>query len=359
MHFNLSLPILVKLSNSVSTSLKVGVLAGVMAFLAEAQAAKAPPMTDHVKGFENLAPPDHALAQQVLSLALENQYQGNYRTDVEMVRSSYRDGIERLLGTLQVEESTGSRKLELKDMTGEGGYTYRSENFGAEQWVQDQKTQRMRRIANRQFKKSALGTDLTYEDLMRLPLDILRAGETVKEFRQTDSSYNFTLGLRHQGASFYSKVDAVVAKSPLRITSMVLYDAHGKRCKQVDITGYAEVQGKWLLKGFKVINCDSSASTWVALRNPVLPDPGSLAKADHVQVAPRMPATLPLLRSEWPLPQSRETMISAPREAPGFSPAAVPPTLPTTSPVTYGPMPQGEVSIQGTEPAEAEPPVDD
>lgn len=268
---------------------------GAVALFAEAQAAKAPAPIEGISSFENLAPPDHALAQQVLSLALQNHYQGNYRADVELVRSSYRDGIERLLGTMQVDETTGSRKLDLKNLAGEGGFTYRSENFGTEQWVQDQKTSRLRRIANRQYKKNALGTDLTYEDLMRLPLDLLRGGEVYpghKGFKETDQTYQITVALPDHQTTFYSKVEAEVSKSPLRIRSLVLFDKHGKRCKQVDMTGYTEVQGKWLLQGFKVINCDSSASTWVALRNPVLPDLGSMAKADHVHVHQPMPSVL-------------------------------------------------------------------
>lgn len=300
-----------------------------MVLLAEAQAAKVPLNTENAPSFgastlANLVPPEHTKAHQVLSLALQNHYQGNYRADVELVRSSYRDGIERLLGTLQVEESTGSRKLDLKDLAGEGAFSYRSENFGAEQWVQDQKTLRLRRIANRQYKKTALGTDLTYEDLMRLPLDLLRDSDAFKGFRETDSAYYVTVGLRSQEATFYSKVEAEVAKSPMRINSLVLFDKHGQRCKQVDITGYTEVQGKWLLKGFKVINCDSSASTWLTLRNPILPDLGSVAKADHVHVAkPVQPPGSALF------PQSREAAIAAPKTAlPQWVPAL---PLPTAS----------------------------
>ncbi len=228
---------------------------------------------------------DHALADQVISLALENQFHGRYKADLELVQESYLRGLERLSGTIQVNDTAGDRIIEVRN--GDTGFLYRSESNGQFQWITDLQTQRIRRIANRQWKKPALGSVLSYEDLVRMPMDILKQGNDYKDFRQSDSSYELTLTLKHSSGSFYSRAVANLSKSPLLLRSMILYDNQGKRCKQVEAMTYTEVGGKWLLNRFRVTNCDSSAATWVAMKNPVLPDMTGLAQGDHAWSAPK------------------------------------------------------------------------
>lgn len=230
---------------------------------------------------------DHALAEQVITLALENQFHGRYKADLELLQSSYLRGLERLTGTIQVNDTTGDRTIDVKN--GDSGFLYRSESNGQSQWITDHQTQRIRRIANRQWKKPVLGTVLSYEDLVRMPMDVLKQGDDFKDFRQTDSSYELTVTLKRSSASFYNHAVASLSKSPLLLRSMILFDHQGKRCKQIEAMAYTEVGGKWLLNRFRVTNCDSSAATWVAMKNPVLPDLAGLAQSDHAWSAPKTP----------------------------------------------------------------------
>jgi|GEM_PF-6600216 len=267
-------------------------IAWLLLLLPVAQASDAAQIT---KDFDSPAPPDHAMAQEVLNRALDNQYQGRFHADMELVRSSYLNGMQRLTGTIKV----GDTPLDKWIYVGNDheGFTYRSEGQGAEQWVINQNNQRIRRLANRQSKKSALGSVLSYEDLQRLPTDILREADGFKAFKQTDSTYEMSLSLGRETPSFYSRADAVITKSPVLVQSMVLYDNQGKLCKRVDIGPYDEIAGKFLLSRFAVTNSDSSACTWVAIHNPVLPDLKSLAKSDHAWSAAKPASVKPTLNT--------------------------------------------------------------
>jgi hypothetical protein len=243
------------------------------------------------------ANPAHAasedeIARPLLTQALENQFHGRYQATLEMVHDDFAAGKDSLAGYAEFSDDLGQRKICL---AGPGkSFEYKSLNFGKEQWITDESTHRVRRIANRQWKKGVFGTLLTYEDMLKLPADFFMEYSACKSLRITDSAYQISMELKPLYQSCYSRLDVELSKSPVLVKSMVFYGSHGERLKTLVVSGYREMEGKWLATEMGLSDTDSLSSLRMCFKNFSFLEPG-MARKDHgrLSLAKRPLALLP------------------------------------------------------------------
>jgi hypothetical protein len=205
------------------------------------------------------------VARPLLTQALENQYHGRYQATMEMVNENFKDGKDSLAGWAAFDDVVGERKMSL---TGpQKAFEYRSLNFGKEQWVTDENSQRIRRIANRQWKKGVFGNLLTYEDMLKLPSDFFLEYSSCKGVTVTDSAYEISMTLKPLFQSFYSRIDVTLGKNPVLVKGMTFYGTHGEKLKTLEVKGYKEIEGKWLVTDMSVADKDSTANVQMSFKN--------------------------------------------------------------------------------------------
>ena len=158
------------------------------------------------------------LARPLLTQALENQFHGRYQATMEIVHDDFASGRDSLAGYAEFADDLGERKMCLAGPR--KSFEYKSLNFGKEQWITDDATHRVRRIANRQWKKGVFGTLFTYEDMLKLPADFFLEYSTCKSLRITDTSYQISMLLKPIYQSFYSRLDVELSKNPVLVKAM-------------------------------------------------------------------------------------------------------------------------------------------
>jgi hypothetical protein len=222
------------------------------------------------------------MARPLLTQALENQFHGRYQATLEIVHDDFAAGKDSLAGYAEFSDDLGERKICL---AGPGkSFEYKSLNFGKEQWITDEATHRVRRIANRQWKKGVFGTLLTYEDMLKLPADFFLEYSACKSLRVTDSAYQISMELKPLYQSCYSRLDVELGKNPVLVKSMVFYGSHGERLKTPTVSGYKEMEGKWLATDMGLSNTDSLASLRMCFKNFSFIEPGTVRK-DHARLS--------------------------------------------------------------------------
>lgn len=205
------------------------------------------------------------LARQLLMQAMDNQYRGRYHATLETVNETFSDGRDSLVGWAEFADDLGERRISLAGAN--KAFEYRSVNFGKEQWITDDNSRRIRRIANRQWKKGVFGNLLTYEDMLKFPSDFFLEYSSCKGVTATDSSYTILMTLKPLFQSFYGRIDVTLSKSPVLLRGLTFYGAHGERLKSMTVKGYKEMAGKWIVTDMHVADNDSLASLQMCFRN--------------------------------------------------------------------------------------------
>ncbi|MEO6097224.1 MAG: outer membrane lipoprotein-sorting protein [Fibrobacteria bacterium] len=209
--------------------------------------------------------PDDDIARPLLMQALENQYHGRYQATMQLVNENFADGKDSLAGWAEFADDVGERKICLSGS--KRAFEYKSFNFGKEQWITDDNSRRIRRIANRQWKKGMFGNLLTYEDMLKFPVDFFLEYSSCKGVKTTDSSYQIVMTLKPMFQSFYSRIDVTLGKNPVLLKSMTFYGTHGEKLKTMQIDGYREMEGKWLMTDMSLADNDSLANLQMCFRN--------------------------------------------------------------------------------------------
>lgn len=232
------------------------------------------------------------IARPLLTQALENQFHGRYQATLEILHDDFAAGKDSLAGYAEFSDDLGERKICL---AGPGkSFEYKSLNFGKEQWITDEATHRVRRIANRQWKKGVFGTLLTYEDMLKLPADFFLEYSVCKSLRVTDSAYQISMELKPLYQSCYSRLDVELGKNPVLVKSMVFFGSHGERLKTLTVSGYKEMEGKWLATDMGMSDTDSLASLRMRFKNFSFAEPAA-ARKDHARLSlARQPLALPV-----------------------------------------------------------------
>lgn len=212
-----------------------------------------------------LAGPDEDMAQQLLFKALENQYRGRYQAEVELIEESFARGRDSLAGDVEFADDLGERRISLAGS--KKSFEYKCLNHGQEQWVTDGNSQRIRRIANRQWKKGVFGNLLTYEDMLKFPMDFLLEYSSCKGVRATDSAYEISMLLKPAYQTFYSRLEVTLSKEPVLLKSMTFYGLNDQKLKSMEVTGYKQVHGRYLVSDLSMMDCDSTASMQMCFRN--------------------------------------------------------------------------------------------
>ncbi len=211
------------------------------------------------------AAPEDDMARQLLLQALDNQYRGHYQATLEIIDETFPGGRDSLSGQAEFSDEIGERRICLAGP--KKAFEYRSLNFGKEQWVTDDNSHRIRRIANRQWKKGMFGTLLTYEDMLKLPTDFFLEYSSCKGVKATDSTYQLTMVLKPLFQSFYSRLEVTLGKSPVLLKSMTFYGQQNQKLKTMDILGYKQAEGKWLISDLTVADCDSLSRLQMCFRH--------------------------------------------------------------------------------------------
>jgi hypothetical protein len=208
---------------------------------------------------------DDDLARPLLMQALENQYHGRYQAVMELVNDNFSEGRDSLTGSAEFADDVGERRICLSGS--QKAFEYRSLNYGKEQWITDDNSSRIRRIANRQWKKGVFGTLLTYEDMLKLPADFFLEYSSCKGVKTTDSTYEISMTLKPLFQSFYSRIDVTLGKSPVLLRNMTFFGTHGEKLKTMEVKGYKEMDGRWLVTDMAVADKDSLATLRMCFRN--------------------------------------------------------------------------------------------
>jgi hypothetical protein len=205
------------------------------------------------------------MAQQLLYKALENQYRGRYQANVDWIEDSFTKGRDSLSGLAEFADDLGERRMSLSGPT--KSFEYKCMNFGKEQWVTDGSSNRIRRIANRQWKKGVAGTLMTYEDMLKFPMDFLLEYSSCKGMKATDSAYLINMLIKPAYQSFYSRLEVSLSKEPVLLKGITFYGQNDQKLKSMQVDGYKHVAGRYLVSDLSVVDCDSTASLQMCFRN--------------------------------------------------------------------------------------------
>lgn len=237
---------------------------------------------------------DDDIARPLLMQAMENQYHGRYQATMTLVNENFAEGRDSLAGWVEFADDVGERKICLAGP--KRAFEYKSLNYGKEQWITDDNSTRIRRIANRQWKKGVFGNLLTYEDMLKLPVDFFMEYSSCKGVKTTDSTYQICMSLKPLFQSFYSRIDVTLGKSPVLLKGMTFYGTHGEKLKTLEITGYREVEGKWLMTDMSFADADSLAALKMCFRNFSFTETPQAQKErlkNEISLASKRPLMLP------------------------------------------------------------------
>lgn len=208
---------------------------------------------------------DEDLAQQLLYQVLENQYRGRYNASLDWVEDSFSKGRDSLSGQAEFADDLGERRVVLSGAR--KSFEYKSLNFGKEQWVVDGSSNRIRRIANRQWKKGISGTLVTYEDMLKFPMDFFLEYSSCKGVKVTDTTYEINMLLKPAFQSFYSRLEVTLAKEPVLLKGVTFYGMNDQKLKTMEVNAYKKVAGRYLVSDLSVVDCDSTSSLQMCFRN--------------------------------------------------------------------------------------------
>jgi hypothetical protein len=208
---------------------------------------------------------DEDLARQLLVQALKNQYRGHYQATMEIVNETFPLGLDTLSGQAEFSDEIGERRISLASP--KKAFEYHSLQFGREQWITDDNSHRIRRIANRQWKKGLVGSLLTYEDMLKLPTDFFLEYSSCKGLKAMDSTYQLSMSLKPLFQSFYSRLEVTLTKNPVLLKSITFYGQGQQKIKTMTIVGYHQVENKWLISDLTVSDCDSLSSLRMCFRH--------------------------------------------------------------------------------------------
>lgn len=229
---------------------------------------------------------DEDLARQLLMQALDNQYRGRYQATLETVNENFSEGKDSLVGWAEFSDEAGERRICLAGSR--RAFEYRSLDFGKEQWITDDNSQRIRRIANRQWRKGVFGNLLTYEDMLKMPSDFFLEYSSCKGVTVTDSTYSILMTLKPLYQSFYGRIDVTLSRNPVLLKGLTFYGIQGEMLKTLEVQGYKEMNGKWLVTDMMVADKDSLSSLQMCFRNFSFVEPVTALdkeRAEDVSVA--------------------------------------------------------------------------
>jgi hypothetical protein len=231
-------------------------------------------------------------ARSLLTQAMENQYHGRYQATLELVNENFSDGRDSLAGWAEFSDDVGERKICLSGPN--KAFEYRSLNYGKEQWIMDDQSKRIRRIANRQWKKGMFGNLLTYEDMLKLPSDFFLEYASCKGVKAVDSGYQVSMTLKQPLQSLYSRLDVTLSKTPVLLRSLTFYGPRGERLKTMEVGAYKQMEGKWLVTDLCVADNDSLSSVRMCFRNFSFTDSAALIDhAKNLSLASKRPLIIP------------------------------------------------------------------
>jgi len=209
-------------------------------------------------------------ARQLLRQACDNQYRGRFHVSLDIIETAFPRGRDSLSGLAEFADDIGERKI---NVSGPGkAFEYKSLDFGKEQWMLDARSHRMRRIANRQWKKGVFGSLLTYEDMLKLPVDFLREFSVCKGLTVTDSSYTVCLVLSPSFQSLYQRLEVTLKRNPVLLRSIDFFGPEDRKLKSMEIISYQEVAGKSLPSELSILDADSLSSLRISFGKVSLPD---------------------------------------------------------------------------------------
>jgi hypothetical protein len=88
--------------------------------------------------------------------------------------------------------------------------------------------------------------------------------------------------------SCYTRLDVELGKNPVLVKSMVFYGSHGERLKTLVVSGYKEMEGKWLATDMGLSDTDSLSNLRMRFKNFSFIDPGVVRKVQaHLSIARR------------------------------------------------------------------------
>lgn len=208
---------------------------------------------------------DEDMAQQLIYQALENQYRGRYQADLEWVEDSFAKGRDSLSGQAEFSDDLGERRMVLSGPR--KSFEYKSYKFGQEQWVTDGSNSRIRRIANRQWKKGVAGTLMTSEDMLKFPMDFFLEYSSCKGVKATESEYQINMLIKPAYQSFYSRLEVTLSKEPVLLKTITFFGHNDQKVKTMEVGGYKQVAGRYLVSDLSVMDCDSTSSLKMCFRN--------------------------------------------------------------------------------------------
>ncbi len=208
---------------------------------------------------------DEDLAQQLLYQALENQYRGRYQANLEWIEDSFTHGRDSLSGKVEFADDLGERRVQVSGQN--KSFEYWSLNHGQEQWITNGANQRIRRIANRQWKKGLSGTVMSYEDMLKFPMDFFLEYSSCKGVKTDDSTYQINMLIKPGYQSLYSRLEVTLSKAPVLLKGMTFYGLNDQKLKSLRIDGYKRVSGRYLVSEMSMFDCDSTASLQMCFRN--------------------------------------------------------------------------------------------
>jgi hypothetical protein len=207
---------------------------------------------------------------------LNGQYRGVLNSKITLIRDHWLDGRDTLVGNLRFHDRIGERRLGFDSLG--GGFEFWSRDYGAEQWWKDPMSERIRRIANRSWKKPAFGTQMTFEDLLKIPGDFLLNYAGTESLNDRDSVVEWRVTLTPTYQSQYGALELSVNKKMGQPTKIVFFSLFGRPLKTMHIQ-YKAVSGAWQWKRIKIEDHESLAfSDWsLMLQGPEWEKP----QADH------------------------------------------------------------------------------
>lgn len=225
-----------------------------------------------VMAFPVRGQPDRAIdvltdsATVLFTRAVENQFRGEYSSEVRFVLNSSSRGTDTLQGRLDLDDRSGRSQLQLKSPG--GNFVWWSRNFGQEQWWKDDGNERLHRIPFRSFKRPAFGSILAFEDLINLPTGFLPEFQTCKRLSESDSTFDLSLSLKPSTLSRYGSMEVTLKKRPLVLRSINFFAIDGHKIKSLEVGEYRRIQNRYFPTSICILNGDSLSSLRLSLSVP-------------------------------------------------------------------------------------------
>ncbi len=207
---------------------------------------------------------------------LDGQYRGYLSAELTLIRDHWLDGRDTLAGELRFHDRIGERRLSLN--TPEGAFEFWSREYGAEQWWKEPVSQRVRRIANRSWKKPAFNTQMTFEDLLKIPGDFLLNYSGTETLLETDSTVFWRISLTPTYQSQYGTLEIKIDRRMGQPTEIAFYSLFGKPLKTMRFE-YVPMGTAW--QWSRILVEDAERLVFSEWKISVSPQAGPSLRADH------------------------------------------------------------------------------